>query len=120
MGHSATCRFSMQWSWGDPDMIRETEVAPLTGGKNTECSSFSGCGNARLLWTVLLLPFPTDVALWDWCRDVTGVTFPGIHLVSPVATLNLLLSSLCSDYYSFHSPAASILSRCLTFHLKKI
>lgn len=70
MGHSATCRFSMQWSWGDPDMIRETEVAPLTGGENTECSSFSGCGNARLLWTVLLLPFPTDVALWDWCREI--------------------------------------------------
>lgn len=35
----------------------------LPGGENTECSSFSGCGNARLLWTVLLCRFPPDVAL---------------------------------------------------------
>lgn len=41
-------------------------------------------------------------------------------LVSPVATLNLFLSSLCSHYYSLLSPAASFLSRRLTFHLKKV
>ena len=35
----------------------------LPGGENTECSSFSGGGNACLLWTVLLLSFPTHVAL---------------------------------------------------------
>ena len=41
-------------------------------------------------------------------------------LVSPVATLNLFLSSLCSHYYSLLSPTASFLSRRLTFHLKKV
>lgn len=42
----------------------------LPGGENTECSSFSGCGNARLLlWTAsFYCQFPTDVALWDWQR----------------------------------------------------